>query len=60
MSTPQTPERQDGTRSDKKRAPYEAPRLVHFGLVRDLTAEGSGRHPENPGSDETNNKRRFP
>lgn len=39
---------------------YDPPRLVRFGRVRDLTAEGSGRHPENTGADEANNKRRFP
>ena len=60
MSAPENSDRRDGPSPDKKRATYEAPRLVKLGLVRDLTAEGSGRHPENTGADEANNKRRFP
>jgi hypothetical protein len=43
-----------------EKARYRPPELIRFGLVKDLTAEGSGRHPENQGADEANNKRRFP
>jgi hypothetical protein len=42
-----------------KKLNYRPPELIRFGSVRDLTAEGSGPHPENSGADEGNNKRRF-
>ena len=44
----------------KGRRVYRPPEFIRFGSVRDLTATGSGRHPENTGADEENNKRRFP
>ena len=37
---------------------YEPPRLIRFGLVKDLTATGSGSQVENCGADTSNNNRR--
>jgi len=60
MSASGTSETEGGSGIENGKSPYDPPRLVHFGSVRDLTAAGSGKHPENPGADEANNKRRFP
>jgi hypothetical protein len=39
---------------------YIAPVLTSFGMVRNLTATGSGVNVENAGFDEKNNKKRMP
>lgn len=41
-----------------KKQDYTAPVLTSFGMVRDLTATGSGEFVENSGADEKNNARR--
>jgi len=39
---------------------YTAPVLTAFGLIRDLTATGSGATTENKGADEKNNMLMMP
>ena len=38
---------------------YEAPKLVHFGSLYDLTAAGTGSKPENSGQDSMNPQHRV-